>query len=235
MKKLMIIVFTFIFTFTACLSVDLLFGKSALVNSIRNHNRICLVIDAGHGGIDAGTSGVDGTAEKVINLSIALKLYDFVSVIGLSAKLIRNGDYLVYREGEDKSRSDLYNRLDYVNSVNNSILISIHQNHFEDQSENGMQVWYSPNDNESKILADNILSITKQNIQPDNKRVNKVSDNSYYLLFKASVPSVMVECGFMSNPQENENLKNGEYQNKLTYSIMLGYCEYLTGVQYGKG
>lgn len=234
MKKLIITAFTFIFTFTACFSINYIFNKTKSVNSLNGNDKTNLVIDAGHGGIDAGTIGADGTLEKYINLDIALKLYDFASVSGLSAYLTRDGDYLVYREGEDKSRSDLYNRMDYINSVKNSVLISIHQNFFQNNSENGMQIWYSPNDNSSKILADNILEITKQNLQQDNKRVNKESDSSYYLLYKAKSPSVMVECGFMSNPEENEKLKDNKYQNDLAYSIMLGYCEYITGVSNGK-
>ncbi|MGN1202782.1 MAG: N-acetylmuramoyl-L-alanine amidase, partial [Eubacterium sp.] len=91
----------------------------------------------------------------------------------------------------------------------------------------GMQVWYSPNDDKSKIIADNILNITKSNLQPDNTRLNKKSDSSYYLLYKAQVPSVMVECGFMSNSEENQKLQDSKYQKQLAYSIMLGFSEYL--------
>lgn len=91
-----------------------------------------------------------------------------------------------------------------------------------------MQVWYSPNDDLSKILADNILKIDKLNIQQENTRLNKRSDNSYYLLYKSQVPSVMVECGFMSNNEENKKLQENVYQMQLAYSIMLGFSEFLT-------
>lgn len=228
MKKLMIICLTFIFTFVSCFSVNFLLKKAESVNDFSKEKRINLVIDAGHGGIDAGTIGIDGTKEKIINLAIAQKLYDFAMVSGVSAFLVRDGDYLVYRENDDKSRSDLYNRLDYINSINNSLLISIHQNHFEDESEWGMQIWYSPNDSKSPILADKILEITKKNLQPGNTRLNKPSDDSYYILYKAEVPSVMVECGFMSNAEENKKLQDDKYQNELAYSIMLGLNEYIT-------
>lgn len=193
-----------------------------------DNNRVNLVIDPGHGGIDAGTIGTDGAKEKDINLSIALILYDFAMVSGISAFLTRDGDYLVYGENDDKTRSDLYNRMDYINSIENSVLISIHQNHFDDEKEWGMQVWYSPNDDLSKILADNILKIDKLNIQQENTRLNKRSDNSYYLLYKSQVPSVMVECGFMSNNEENKKLQENVYQMQLAYSIMLGFSEFLT-------
>lgn len=193
-----------------------------------DNSRVNLVIDPGHGGIDAGTIGTDGAKEKDINLSIALILYDFAMVSGISAFLTRDGDYLVYGENDDKTRSDLYNRMDYINSIENSVLISIHQNHFDDEKEWGMQVWYSPNDDLSKILADNILKIDKLNIQQENTRLNKRSDNSYYLLYKSQVPSVMVECGFMSNNEENKKLQENVYQMQLAYSIMLGFSEFLT-------
>lgn len=228
MKKLLVIIFTFVFTFVSCVGINYLMQEAVKTNSSINHNRVNLVIDAGHGGIDAGTIGVDSTKEKGINLDIALKLYDFAMVSGIPCFLVRDGDYLVYGENDDKSRSDLYNRMDYINSINNSTLISIHQNHFEDEREWGMQVWYSPNDDKSKIIADNILNITKANLQKDNTRLNKRSDNSYYLLYKAKVPSVMVECGFMSNSAENKKLQDDEYQKQLAYSIMLGFSQYLS-------
>ena len=114
--------------------------------------------------------------------------------------------------------------MDIVNSYENSVLVSIHQNHFEDEKEWGTQVWYSANNPESKELADSVLNVVKEFLQPENMRENKKSDNSYYLLYKAQRPSVMVECGFMSNKKENELLKDAEYQNTMAYLIFLGIC-----------
>lgn len=228
MKKIIILLLTFAFTFVSCFSVYSLLQKAARVSDYKNNNRINLVIDAGHGGMDGGTIGVDGTKEKVINLSIALKLYDFARVCGVNSYLTRDGDYLVYNHNDDKSRSDLYNRMDYINSIPNSVLISIHQNHFEVESEWGMQIWYSPNDDKSVLLADKILAVSKANLQPDNKRENKPSDNSYYLLYKAQRPSVMVECGFMSNNKENKKLQDSVYQDELAYSMIIGLAKYIT-------
>lgn len=227
MKKIITVITVFVLTFCLGLGINNVFQTVKTANTYSS-NKTNLVIDAGHGGIDAGTIGVDGTNEKVINLSIAQKLYDFASVSGISCNLVRDGDYLVYNDNSDKSRSDLYNRMDYINSINNSTLISIHQNHFENEAEWGTQIWYSPNDDLSKILADNILSITKDFLQKENRRENKKSDNSYYLLYKAQVPSVMVECGFMSNNEENSKLQDDNYQSKMAYSIMLGFCDYLS-------
>lgn len=227
MKKSLIILLVLIFTFSACLGINSFFIAKKTVNFETNAGRICIVIDAGHGGLDAGTSAADGTAEKDINLAIALNLYDFLKVCGIECKLIRDSDTEFYPNGEDRSRSDLYNRLDYVNSIDNAVLVSIHQNHFTNASEWGMQVWYTANVASSKKLADNILNNTKMFIQPNNTRSNKQSDNSYYILYNAQVPSVMVECGFMSNPQENENLKSDAYRKRLSCTITLGITQYI--------
>ena len=228
MKKSTVIILTVIFTFCSCLGINVALRNKTAVNNAQSLNRINIVIDAGHGGIDAGTIGVDGAKEKDINLNIALKLYDFARVSGINATLIRTGDYQYYRKGDDTKRSDLYNRMDCINSVHNSTLVSIHQNHFENEKEHGMQIWYSPNDDKSPVLADSILDVTKKFLQPDNQRLNKKSDSAYYLLHKAKVPSVMVECGFMSNTKENSDLQNNDYQNKLAYLIMLGLNIYIT-------
>lgn len=186
-----------------------------------------VIIDAGHGGKDAGAIGIDGSLEKNINLSIAIDLYDFLMISGIESKLIRAGDYEFYKSGEQRVKSDLYNRLDFINSFTNARLISIHQNHFDIENENGCQIWYSPNDEQSKILADSILTQIKNNLQPENNRENKKSDNSYYLLYKATCPSIMVECGFVSNREENKNLQNEKYQKEMAFSILEGISEVL--------
>lgn len=224
MKKILLIIFAVIFTITICFGLRRTVTNSEVSSYKASLSRNTVVIDAGHGGKDAGTIGIDGTMEKGINLSIALVLYDYLMVSGINTVLIRDGDFEIYKAGEDRSRSDLYNRLDFVNSVDNSVLISIHQNHFENESEWGTQIWYSANAPESKIIADSILSVVKELLQPENKRENKESDNSYYILYKASVPSVMVECGFMSNREENEKLQNAEYQKDFAYAVLAGIC-----------
>lgn len=181
-----------------------------------------IVIDAGHGGKDAGAIGYAGNSEKDINLAIALALYDCLRVAGIDSKLVRTGDYELYNPGEKRIRSDLYNRLDYVNSIPNSILVSIHQNHYENSAEWGSQVWYSANTEQSKELADSVQRYIKEYLQNNNTRSNKESDDSYYILYKATVPSIMVECGFISNKKENELLQSCDYQKKMAYSIFVG-------------
>lgn len=214
-------VFLFVGIFRLSDKVD-----NGLLQVIRQYDiRQTVVIDAGHGGKDGGTIGIDGSIEKVINLSIALELYDFLMVSAINSDLTRSGDYEMYYSGEERNKSDLYNRLDYINSKSNAVLISIHQNNFQNENEWGTQIWYSENDDKSKIFADKILNSIKQNLQNDNKRENKPSGDDYYLLYKASVPSIMIECGFMSNAEENEKLQDIEYQKKLAFSILCGICE----------
>ena len=208
----------------------IIFAFNGAVKTVKTVNtpvvssRKTVVIDAGHGGKDRGTSGVDGTAEKVINLEIALSLRDYLMVSGINTVCVREGDYEIYPTGSDRNKSDLYNRLDFINSVDNAVMISIHQNHFSDEREHGAQIWYSANTAESKIYSDLILNSIKEFLQPDNKRINKRSDSSYYILYKASVPSLMLECGFMSNREENEKLKNKEYQNNIAFCVLTGIC-----------
>ncbi len=227
MKRTLIILIVFIFTFVSCFTLNLLLQNSDYVYSNHVKSNYTIVLDAGHGGKDSGTISADGTLEKDINLGIVLNLYDFLMFSGINCITIRNTDEECYPNGTNKNRSDLYNRLDFVNSVDNSILVSIHQNHFEDTSEWGMQVWYTANEPSSKVLADNILNLSKKFLQPENNRTNKASNDSYYILYKATVPSVMVECGFMSNIEENNKLKSDDYQKKLGFVIMNGINSYL--------
>lgn len=229
MKKLPIIFLALIFMFTTCSMFTHRVVTASSNKALPGEPTI--VIDAGHGGKDAGAIGCDGSAEKVINLQISEYLYDFLRFSGINAVMTRYGDYeTYYDDSDDKTKSDLYNRMDLVNSIENSVLISIHQNHFDDSAEHGTQIWYSANTNMSKTLADSILNCVKKYIQNDNKRENKESGSSYYLLYKAKSPSIMVECGFVSNPEENKLLQNSEYQQKTAYSIFAG----TNGVLYGK-
>lgn len=227
MKKALMILFSGFLLIAVCINIsykiDDVMVKTVGINNVKTKKTV--IIDPGHGGIDVGTVGIDGSLEKNINLSISLDLYDYLMVSGINTVLTRDGDYEMYRAGEKRTKSDLYNRMDFINSVPDSILISIHQNHFENEAEWGTQVWFSPNDEISPTLADKILQSVKKNIQPENKRENKVSDNSYYILYKAQKPSVMVECGFVSNKNENNKLQDKEYQKDMAYSILAGICE----------
>lgn len=189
-----------------------------------------VIIDAGHGGEDGGCVAEDGTLEKDINLSISKKLSEILLQNGFNVREIRTEDISIYGDNantlSEKKTSDLHNRLDIFNSNENNVVISIHQNHFSDSSYFGTQVFYSKNNDNSKILAESIQKSVKELLQNDNERETKQADKSIFLLDNATVPAVIVECGFLSNENEREKLKTEEYQNKIAYAIYQGFLEY---------
>ncbi len=194
-------------------------------------NESTIIIDAGHGGVDGGAVAADGTNEKDINLAIALEINSRLTNAGYKTVMIRDGDYSIHDESADTIRSkkvtDLKNRLEIIENTENAIFVSVHQNYFSESKYNGAQVFYSPNNSESRLLADCIQKCIVKELQPENNRQIKQSDSSIFLLYKSSVPSVMVECGFLSNPEEAEKLKNEEYRKKMADVVCRGIIKYL--------
>lgn len=194
-----------------------------------------VIIDAGHGGPDGGTSADDGTLEKDLNLQIALKLDEMLRSMGVNTVLIRNTDISIHDDTaktiRQKKISDLKNRLKIINDAENSVFISIHQNHFGQSKYKGTQVFYSKNNSLSKILAEKIRMPVISYLQKDNTREIKQSGTEIYLLYHAQTPAVMVECGFLSNLEETRNLKNENYQNKLVFLISIGIIDYFTNTE----
>lgn len=193
---------------------------------------VCVVIDAGHGGFDSGTIGVDGlTLEKDINLDIANRTNALLTAFGINTVTVRDVDKSVESDPSLKQKSakisDIKNRLALAESIDNSVLLSIHQNHYSDAEINGAQVFYSPNNPLSASLAQQIQDSIVKLVQTENNRSIKESTSSIYILDKASVPAVMVECGFMSNHNELQLLKSEDYRKKISFSIAIGVLEYL--------
>lgn len=190
-----------------------------------------IIIDAGHGGVDGGAVADDGTVEKELNLDIALKLNELLISKGYKTILTRDGDYSIHDESADTVRkkkvSDLHNRLEIVNSNKNAILVSVHQNYFTESKYSGTQVFYSPNALESSVLADCIQKKVVSQLQPDNTRQIKQSDSSIFLLFNSQIPSVMVECGFLSNQNETNKLKDEKYRQQMAEAVCDGIIKYL--------
>lgn len=189
-----------------------------------------VIIDAGHGGEDGGTQSSDGTLEKDINLQISLKLEKLLKLMGYNTVMIRSEDKLIYTGNPDTTRarkvSDLNNRLETARLYPDAIFISIHQNYFTQSKYSGAQVFYSPNNENSKLLADSIQSSIISLIQPDNERKIKKSGSDIFLLDRNEIPAVMVECGFMSNPSEALLLKDEDYQKKTALAIADGINQY---------
>ena len=188
-----------------------------------------IIIDAGHGGEDGGAVANDGTVEKDLNLDIALKLNDIMSVMGYKTHLIRTTDTAIHTSGDtirQRKISDIKNRFAIMNKYDDCIYVSIHQNKFNDTGVHGAQTFYSPNNNESRVLADFIQKSISSQLQKENRRVIKKSGTDIYLLYNATKPTVMVECGFVSNDNELKKLKDNNYQNKMAISIALGIINY---------
>lgn len=193
-----------------------------------------IIIDAGHGGVDGGSVGADGTVEKDINLAISLKLRDMLELYGFETVMIREEDKSIHSDDaetiREKKVSDLHNRLKIINSTDNCLFVSIHQNYFEQSKYSGAQVFYSPNDERSEQLASIMQQTIVDTLQADNNRKIKKADKSLYLLYKTQCPAIMVECGFMSNESELNLLKSEDYQKQMALSITNGILKYMESV-----
>lgn len=202
-----------------------------LTSAVPLSEKITVIIDAGHGGEDGGTSSSDGTLEKDLNLQIALKLRSMLEMSGYNTLMIREGDVQLGDTSlgtiRQRKVSDIRTRLKITEDNPQAILISIHQNHYSSPTYKGLQVFFSPNNINSKFLADCIQSKAVELIQNDNKRTIVQTGSNIYLLYNSTIPSVMVECGFMSNEEESKLLKDYYYQQKIAFSIMCGIQKYL--------
>ncbi|MBR2460651.1 MAG: N-acetylmuramoyl-L-alanine amidase [Clostridia bacterium] len=184
-----------------------------------------VVIDAGHGGIDGGcvSVGDSKTPEKELNLKIASTLAALFRISGYNTVMTRETDNMLDAEGLTGSAKvrDLRARLMIAQEYPDALFISVHCNKFPDPSCAGMQVYYSKNDEMSRLYAEGIQSSVVELIQNDNHRVSKPADSSIYVLHQAKQPSVLIECGFLSNPTEASLLEDSVYQQKLAIAIIL--------------
>ncbi len=180
------------------------------------NGRKCIIVDAGHGGVDGGTTSCTGVKESNLNLEIATRLNDFLHFIGIDTKMIRTTDCSVYTSGETiaaKKISDLKERVRIVESTGNSVLVSIHQNFFSQSIYSGAQVFFGWNADSmrlAKALQQNLIA----NVNPQSNRSAKKADG-IYLMERVSCPAILIECGFLSNPHEEALLRSEEYQKLL--------------------
>ncbi len=188
--------------------------------------------NSAHGGFDGGAVASDGTVEKNINLEITLTLASFLRQSGFKVILTREADVSTDDVETEKiptrKKSDLKNRLNLMKDYKDAVFVSVHLNKFTTSAASGSQVFYSKVDG-SKELGDSIQKSIINLLQPDNTRVNKQATSSTYLLYHATIPTVLVECGFLSNKAELERLKDKDYQNKMAFSIYCGMLEYFKG------
>lgn len=190
-----------------------------------------LLIDPGHGGEDGGAVSVSGIPESGINLAIALKCDQLAGLFGQPVQLLRREEVsLADPDAEtlrQKKRSDLEKRVEIVNGASDAVLLSIHQNFFTNAAYSGAQVFHRPGE-ESKLWATEVQNQLRQHLDEHNQRQVKEIPTEIYLMSHISCPAILVECGFLSNPEEDALLQTEDYQCRMAVTIMgacLGYFD----------
>lgn len=181
-----------------------------------------LVLDAGHGGEDGGAVSITGVPESEINLSIVLKLRDILGLYGVDPVLLREEDISLHDRDagtlREKKRSDLKNRVEAIKAVKGGTLLSIHQNTYTSSRYRGSHVFYAPTEG-SQPLADHFQNSIKAALQPENERAVKRIPDTVYIMNHITCPAILIECGFLTNPEEEALLRDEDYQRRLSAVI----------------
>ena len=181
-----------------------------------------LVLDAGHGGEDGGAVSLTGVPESQINLAIVLKLRDVLGLYGVDPILLREEDVSLHDEDaktlREKKRSDLKNRVAAIEKAEGGALISIHQNTYPSGRYHGAQVFYAPTEG-SQALAEHVQSSIRTALQPGNERAVKQIPSTVYIMNHITCPAILIECGFLTNPEEEALLRDEDYQRRLAAVI----------------
>lgn len=199
-------------------------------SAFSSKNGKTVVIDAGHGDPDGGAVAADGTCEEEINLEISKKLRAILEEKCYNVIMTRENHEGIFSEGgsvREKKTSDMHNREKIMNEAGADIFVSVHLNKFNDPKIFGAQVFYSKNDPDSARLA-NLIQEELLKLDENNKRVEKEAESSIYLMKKASIPAVIAECGFLSNPDEANKLKDSAYQEKIARAVATGIENYFS-------
>ena len=208
--------------------------ENALPTSAGAVQKPVIVIDAGHGGLDSGAVGPSGVLEKDINLSIVLALKDMFEMSGFQVVLTRSEDISIYSPGVEGIRnqklSDMDNRLAIIQSYPDSIFLCVHQNNYTDPRYFGGQMFYNNNNPDNRTLA-TIMQRRFALLRPENDREIKLSGEELFLLKSNPNPSLMIECGFLSNPEEEQLLSTWEFQQKVAFTIYSGVLEFIDVTQ----
>ncbi|MCT2536566.1 N-acetylmuramoyl-L-alanine amidase CwlD [Aquibacillus koreensis] len=189
-----------------------------------------IVLDPGHGGVDGGAVGADGTLEKDIALDVTNMLRDYLQQAGALVYLTREVDQDLAAEGTKglsrRKSEDLKNRLEFIKDKNPDFFISVHLNALPSKKWSGAQTFYYPSLEHSELLAKKLQAEIKRNLENTNREA--LALNGMFLLKHAGLPGVLVEIGFLSNAHERELLKTEEYQRKMAASIYEGILRYQT-------
>ncbi|MBQ9764760.1 MAG: N-acetylmuramoyl-L-alanine amidase [Lachnospiraceae bacterium] len=199
--------------------------KKLVTNNVAKQTIV--VIDAGHGGVDPGKVAVNNTLEKDINLSIALLVKEKLAANGITVVMTRESDKGLYPEDcSNKKSADMQNRCSIIEASDCLLTVSIHQNSYHEEDVSGPQVFYYKNSDNGKALAEMLQTKLVENLNPPKIRTAKSNDN-YYLLKNSPCPTVIVECGFLSNWEEATLLCDNIYQEKVASAIVDGILEYV--------
>lgn len=195
-------------------------------------NPLCIVIDAGHGGNDPGKIGVHNELEKDINLALAQKLEPLLDNKQISVVQTREADICLADESAASlKRADMQKRVQIIRDASPVLVVSIHQNSYTDSSVSGPQVFYYSGSDEGKAFAACMQESLNTWLSPEKPRTIK-ANNDYYILKNTPAPTIIIECGFLSNPTEASLLTDDLYQDKVVRAIYMGLCEYLTNHGY---
>jgi len=193
---------------------------------------VTVVLDSGHGGEDGGAVSPDGVEESHINLAIALKVNDLLRFTGQRTLMTRTEDVSIHTEGTSiraRKASDIRNRVALVDSVENAILLSIHQNSLPSSKvTHGAQVFWNTEAG-AEELARVVQDSLNTSVNPENPKQAKQIPATIYLMKHVTAPAILVECGFLSNVEETTELQNPSYQLKLATAITTGYLRCLSG------
>ena len=230
-KKLTLISLAFLVTIITC-GVNFIEKTHETSSQNAITKRSSVLLDAGHGGEDPGAvSDYSGIKEKDINLNIAKKIESILNSNNIPTKMTRSEDKLEYSEDVTnivkKRRQDLLRRKKMMDQNNNGITVSIHLNKFPQTQYFGAQTFFAANSNESKELANKIQKKLREIVDNNNTREALLKKEPIIILKDVKNPTVIVECGFLSNEQEEKKLASDEYQDKLALAISEGIKEYL--------
>lgn len=205
------------------IAMAVLSKKAAIYTfSVNKPKEKTIVIDVGHGGNDPGKVGFGDVLEKDINLQIALKLQSLLKQSDLKVALTRTEDKGLYDESAtNKKAQDMRRRIEFMERQKADLVISIHQNSFQDRAVKGPQCFYYAYSDEGKKAAAVLQKTLNEGLLVDAPRQEKANE-SYYILKKSAIPTIIVECGFLSNPEEAKLLSDENYQEKLAFQIYIG-------------
>ena len=198
----------------------IIFSSYATIDN--GEKSLSIIVDAGHDIPDGGAVGITGSIEQEINLDIALKLQEVLEAKNINVVMTRTDEYGLWDNENstirEKKVSDMNNRLKIMKESDSQLFVSIHMNSFPNHSATGLRIFYAPNHPEIKPLAENI-QVRIRDITGAKTTVVKSADKTLFLMKNPPIPAILVECGFLSNPKDEQNLKSEDYQARLAWAI----------------